>query len=61
MQKLQCEVCGGIELLKTEDGYFQCQYCGCKFTLEHIRSQLAGETVKVKATDFDIVGGILKK
>ena len=40
MQKLQCELCGSIDILRTDDGFFQCQHCGCKYTLEQAKSLL---------------------
>ena len=33
MKKIQCELCGSNNLVK-EDGYFVCQYCGTKYSLE---------------------------
>lgn len=38
MQKLQCELCGSIDILRTDDGFFQCQHCGCKYTLEQAKA-----------------------
>ena len=61
MQKLQCELCGSVDLIKTEQNVFQCQYCGCKYTLEQAQKLIFGGEVKTKATDFEIVGGVLKK
>lgn len=40
MQKLQCELCGSIDILRTDDGFFQCQHCGCKYTLEQAKNLL---------------------
>lgn len=40
MQKLQCELCGSIDILRTNDGFFQCQHCGCKYTLEQAKALL---------------------
>ncbi len=60
MQKLQCELCGSIDIIKTEDNVFQCQHCGCKYTLEQAKTLIFGGEVKTKATDFEITGGVLK-
>lgn len=36
MKSLNCEVCGGTELVKVGD-YFVCQHCGMKYTTENIQ------------------------
>lgn len=46
MQALKCELCGSTEIVKTADNLFQCQHCGCKYTLEQARSLVNG-TVEV--------------
>ena len=48
MKKLQCELCGSIDILRTDDGFFQCQHCGCKYTLEQARTILSGTIEIVK-------------
>ena len=40
MQKLQCELCGSFDIFRTDDGFFQCQYCGCKYTLAQAKALL---------------------
>ena len=40
MQKLQCELCGSVDIIRTDDGFFQCQHCGCKYTLEQAKALL---------------------
>ena len=40
MQKLQCELCGSVDIVRTNDGCFQCQHCGCKYTLEQAKAML---------------------
>lgn len=40
MQKLQCELCGSFDIVRTDDGFFQCQYCGCKYTLAQAKALL---------------------
>lgn len=42
MKKLQCELCGSIEIIKTDNDLFQCQMCGCKYTLEQAKSLISG-------------------
>lgn len=61
MTRLQCELCGSIDIIKTADNVFQCQHCGCKYTLEQAKTLIFGGEVKTKATDFEIAGGVLKK
>ena len=41
--KLTCEMCGGTDLIK-QDGYFVCQSCGCKYTLEEARKMMNAES-----------------
>lgn len=57
MKKIQCEICGSLELTKQGD-FFVCDFCGCKYTLEDARKMMiegtvdvSGSTVKVDTTD----------
>lgn len=61
MKKLQCELCGSVDFVRTDDGMFQCQFCGCKYTLEQAKTILSGIEVRTKGIDFEVVGGVLKK
>ena len=61
MNKLQCELCGSVDFVRTDDGMFQCQFCGCKYTLEQAKTILSGLEVRTKAVDFEVIGGVLKK
>ena len=36
---VRCEACGNTELVKMGD-FFVCQYCGCKYTLQDIQTQI---------------------
>lgn len=40
MQKLQCELCGSVDIVRTDDGFFRCEHCGCKYTLEQAKALL---------------------
>ncbi len=40
MQKLQCELCGSVDIVRTDDGFFRCEHCGCKYTLEQAKAML---------------------
>lgn len=61
MKKLQCELCGSVDFVRTDDGMFQCQCCGCKYTIEQAKTILNGTEVRTKAIDFEVIGGVLKK
>ena len=61
MNKLKCELCGGVDFVRTDEGMFQCQFCGCKYTLDQAKTILSGIEVRTKAVDFEIVGGVLNK
>lgn len=41
MKKLQCELCGGLDIVKKADNLFVCQHCGCKYTLEQAKTLLS--------------------
>ena len=41
MKQLTCELCGSTELIK-QDGFFVCQDCGCKYTLEEAKKMMLG-------------------
>ncbi len=60
MKKLQCELCGSIDIIKVAPDVFQCQYCGCKYTAEQAKTIIKGEVVS-RAPEFEIVGGELVK
>lgn len=42
MKRVNCEVCGGSDILK-DKGVFVCQSCGCKYSLEEARKLLEGD------------------
>ena len=39
MQKLTCEVCNG-GLIKKDDNFFECEYCGTKYSLHFSATDL---------------------
>ena len=43
MQKLQCELCGSVDIIRTDDGFFRCEHCGCKYTLEPAKAVCQNE------------------
>ena len=36
LRNLRCEMCGGNDLIK-KDVFFECQYCGTKYSIEEIK------------------------
>ncbi|MCH5192142.1 MAG: hypothetical protein J1F23_08275 [Oscillospiraceae bacterium] len=42
MQRLKCELCGGLDIIKVADDIFQCQSCGCKYSLAQVKSIVVG-------------------
>lgn len=61
MQKIQCSLCGSIDIVMVDDNVYQCQSCGCKYTQELARKLIVTGEVRTKAIDFEIIGGVLKK
>lgn len=61
MISITCELCGSNQLIRNEDGTFQCEYCGTKYTLESARQLMSGDVVRTKDVDFQIEGGTLVK
>lgn len=39
MQKLQCEICGSNDLVKTGE-YFVCEHCGTKYTKDALKDMI---------------------
>ena len=49
MKQLTCEMCGSTELIK-ESGFFVCQTCGCKYSVEEAKKMMIEGTVDVQGT-----------
>lgn len=49
MKQLACEMCGSTELIK-QDGFFICQTCGTKYSVEEAKKMMVEGTVKVDET-----------
>ena len=47
MKQLTCEMCGSTDLVK-QDGFFVCQTCGCKYSVEEARKMMIEGTVEVQ-------------
>jgi len=52
MKALVCELCGSNEVVK-QDGYFACQHCKTKYSLEEAKKMVLEGTVRV-----DSVGNV---
>lgn len=49
MKQLTCEMCGSTDLVK-QDGYFVCQTCGTKYSVEEAKKMMIEGTVEVQGT-----------
>lgn len=49
MKQLTCEMCGSTELVK-QDGFFVCQTCGCKYSVEEAKKMMIEGTVDIQGT-----------
>lgn len=47
MKQLTCEMCGSTELIK-QDGFFVCQNCGIKYSVEEAKKMMLGENAEVQ-------------
>lgn len=57
MKSFVCEMCGGTDLVK-QDGFFVCQHCGTKYSLEEAKKlmveghvDVSGSTIKVDTSE----------
>lgn len=46
MQAIKCELCGSNQLVK-KDGYYQCEHCGTKYTIEEAKKLIVSGAVEV--------------
>ena len=49
MKQLTCEMCGSTDLVK-QDGFFVCQTCGTKYSVEEAKKMMIDGTVDVQGT-----------
>lgn len=49
MKQLTCEMCGSTDLIK-QDGFFVCQSCGTKYSVEEAKKMMIEGTVEVQGT-----------
>lgn len=52
MNQLTCELCGGNDLVK-EGGFFVCQHCGTKYSVEEAKKMMIEGTVSVKVDNSE--------
>ena len=50
LKQIICEMCGSNKLIK-KNGIYECQYCGCQYTLEEARKLMVEGTVKIDDSD----------
>ena len=50
LKQIVCEMCGSNKMLK-KDGIYECQYCGCQYTVEEARKLMVEGTVKIDDSD----------
>ena len=53
MKTVKCEICGSISLTKT-DGFFVCDYCGTKYTIEEAKKMMFEGKVNVSGSTIQI-------
>ena len=53
MQKLQCELCGSVDIVRGNDGFFHCEHCGCKYTLEQAKALLGTVETTIGTAERD--------
>ena len=53
MKQLTCEMCGSAELIK-QDGFFVCQTCGTKYSVEEAKKMMIEGTVDVSGSTIRV-------
>lgn len=53
MTAMVCEICGSNDIVK-QDGYFVCQHCGTKYTVEEARKMMIEGTVDVSGSTVKV-------
>lgn len=49
MKTLKCELCGGVDLVK-KDGFFVCEHCRVRYSVEEAKKMMIDGTVEVTGT-----------
>lgn len=58
IRKMQCELCGSIEIRKNDEGFFQCQSCGCQYTLEQAKALIGTVIINNYAVQTHLINNI---
>lgn len=53
MKQIKCELCGSTDFVK-EDGFFVCQYCGAKYSVEEAKKMMIEGTVDVSGSTVKV-------
>ena len=54
MKKMQCEVCGGVDIKKLDDTTFECQNCGIQYDITEFENTInESDTVQESETPVD--------
>ncbi len=53
IKRIQCEICGSSDVEKIDDTYFECRYCGAKYTKEEARKLFVQVSGSVKVDNSD--------
>lgn len=59
MKAIQCELCGSNQLIK-KDGFFQCEYCGTKYTPEEAKKLVLSGSVEIYKGDIEKERNLVK-
>lgn len=51
MEKIQCDLCSSVDLIKINDDEYQCQSCGCKYTLKQMKTKISGSVQIIKGSE----------
>ena len=47
MDKIQCELCSGNNIMKIADNVFECQTCGCRYTLQQAKLLVTRKPIEI--------------
>ena len=60
MKQLTCELCGGNDLVK-DGGFFVCQHCGTKYSVEEAKKMMIEGTVNVKVDNSEKMSNLYER
>lgn len=50
MKRITCEMCGSTDIVK-DDGWYVCQHCGTKYTVEEAKKLIVEGSIKIDKSD----------